>query len=94
MLLSYLTGGLDLQRSKRSLEIWDVGLEFVKSSRDVGLKLGWVSSRRAVECNLVKCLRHVGDESRIVRRTSCNVLVDEFKVTVAKSVWPQPQSWQ
>ena len=72
---------MDLQRSKRSLEIWDVGLEFVKCSRNIGLELGRMSSRRAVECNLVECLRHIGDESRVVRRASCNVLVDEFKVS-------------
>lgn len=42
--LTYLTGGLNLQRSKSRLEIWDVCFEFVKGGCDACLKLTWVGS--------------------------------------------------
>lgn len=52
---------LDLQRSQRRLEIGNVGLEFVQSSRNVDLQLRWVSSRGAVGRDLVQgWLRHFG----------------------------------
>ena len=67
--LAYLAGRLDLQRSQSRLQVWDVGLEFVESSRNAGLELGWVSSRRAVSRNLIECwlLRHGGKSLWIVK---------------------------
>lgn len=43
-LSTYLTGRLDLERSKGRLEIWDVGFEFVKGGCNTGLELAWVGS--------------------------------------------------
>jgi hypothetical protein len=59
LVLPYLAGRGELQRSQRGLEIWDVLLEFVEGGGDILLQLGGISPRRAVSRNLVESgLRH------------------------------------
>lgn len=58
---SYLAGGDKLQRPEGSAHVWNVGLELVQSSSNVGLDLIWLGPRWAVGRNLVEGLsRHGG----------------------------------
>ena len=75
---------MNLKGSERGLEIWGVRLEFVKSSRNAGLELTWVSSRGAVGRNLVdSCLRHIGDDDCGCRR-SCDRTSNNCKCSTRK----------
>ena len=60
-LSAYLTGRDELQWPEGSLHVWDVGLELVQSSRNVGLDLIWLGPRWRVGRDLVEgLLRHAG----------------------------------
>jgi hypothetical protein len=57
--LPYLASRDELKRSQGSLQVWDVGLEFIEGGCDAGFQLGGMLSRRAVGGDLVEgWLRH------------------------------------
>lgn len=77
---AYLTGRHELQRAKRRLHVWDVGLELVESGGNVALDLIWLSPRWTVGRDLVQgLLRHLG---RLVMGGRCRCR----EVVINKSV--------
>jgi hypothetical protein len=75
-----LAGRHELERSQGNLEIGSVGLEIIESSRDAGLKLGWVLARWARGRDLVEGA-HVG-----------LMVVDEFE-TKLRSIILCARKW-